>query len=251
MSNPIVKGSVTEDTISVHIDLYQYPVRYIKTYLGQELVGTFHPMSDFHLRNEKGFPLRVELVFSDGNRYETTIAGGQIQREEDRNFLPGDILVACDNFGDFLPPGYMGHSAMVLDEKHIIEAVTTYPQVRKATIQEFKEIHPLHLQLRCKDREAALNATEFANNYLQIYTENLNQNKEVPPFSFTTQVALDDPWTAIYCSKLIWLSYYYGADMELENDYFLFSPEDLSMLEYDERFEVIYKHPDFQFNIDL
>ncbi|WP_134340969.1 C40 family peptidase [Filobacillus milosensis] len=251
MGDPIVTGTCTADTVSVHIDLFRYPVRYIKVYSGGNLVGTFHPMSDFHLRNEEGKPIKVVLVFADGDKHETMIIGNKNRKSERMlDFQPGDILVASDNFGDFPPPGYMGHSAMVLDGRHIIEATTSMPQVRTSTIQEFIDIHPKFMQLRCLDRYAAHNAVDFAYEFLQTYDDHLKKGENMAPFSFSPLVSLDDPYNSIYCSKLVWLCYYYGAGMNLENDYFLYSPEDLSTLENDNRFMVIYKHPEFQFKLN-
>lgn len=72
-----------------------------------------------------------------------------------------------------------------------------------------------------------------------------------PPFSFNPAIPLWDLWTTVYCSKLIWLAYYYGAGMALPNDYFLFTPEDIdSNLSRANEFEVAYKHPEFEFLID-
>ncbi|RPF51038.1 hypothetical protein [Aquisalibacillus elongatus] len=251
MGRSIVTGTTTNDTVSVHIDLFRYPVRYVKVYLGGEEVGTFHPISDFHLRNPKGLPVKVVLVFSDGDKHETILMGGRIQRYFNRvDYQPGDILVACDNFGDFPPPGYMGHSAIVLDQRSIAEATTSMPQIRVATIREFIDLHPKYMHLRCKNRQAAENARDFAYEYLQMYHDGLQNGDEVPEFSLTPLISLDDPYNSIYCSKLVWLCYYYGANINLENDYFLYSPEDLSTLENDDRFEVLYKHPEFDFKLN-
>ncbi|WP_246247601.1 hypothetical protein [Piscibacillus halophilus] len=251
MGNPIVTGTSTGDTVSVQIDLFRYPIRYIKVYLGGDLVGTFHPISDFHLRNPEGRPVKVALVFADGDKHETVLMGGKGRRtHHNHDFQPGDILVACDNFGDFPPPGYMGHAALVLNNRDIIEATTSMPQIRVSTIREFVEIHPKYVHLRCRDSWAAHEATAFAYEYLQMYNDNLNTGEDVPPFSFSPLVPLNDPYHSIYCSKLVWLCYYYGAGVELENDFFLYSPEDLSTLENDGRFEVIYKHPEFEFKLN-
>ncbi|MGP4071179.1 hypothetical protein ACTWQB_01330 [Piscibacillus sp. B03] len=251
MANPIITGTTTGDTVSVHIDLFRYPVRYIKVYLGGDLVGTFHPISDFHLRNPEGKPVKVALIFADGDKHETVIIGGKSRRTPTRqDFLPGDILVACDNFGDFPPPGYMGHSALVLDQRNIIEATTSMPQIRQATIREFIDIHPNYMHLRCRDYNVANQATEFAYEYLHMYNSSLKKGEDVPPFSLSPLVPLNDPYNSIYCSKLVWLCYYYGAGVDLNNDFFLYSPEDLSTLENDDRFEVIYKHPEFDFKLN-
>ncbi|MFD2638817.1 hypothetical protein [Piscibacillus salipiscarius] len=251
MGNPIVTGTSTNNTVSVNIDLFRYPVRYIKVYLGGDLVGTFHPISDFHLRNPDHKPVKVALIFADGDKHETVILGGKKRQQIHRqNFLPGDILIASDNFGDFPPPGYMGHSALVLNNREIIEATTSMPQIRQSTIREFVDIHPKYMHLRCLDQNVANEAVAFAYEYLQMYHNNLQKGTDVPTFSLTPLVPLDDPYNSIYCSKLVWLCYYYGAGVDLNNDYFLFSPEDLSTLENSEYFNVIFKHPEFEFKLN-
>lgn len=253
MKRPIVLGYHTNDLTTIHIHSSDdYPIRYIKIYKGNQMVGVFEPIKQFHMMNHDRKPITVVTVMTDGKRNIRTIEQSKRTDEKSRDFKPGDILVACDNFGDFLPPGYMGHAAIVINRSQIVEAVTSEPQVRKSSIQDFIMIHPRHIHLRCKDGKIGKEAAEYAKKYLEIFNENLEAGKYVPPFSFSTQIPLDDPWEGIYCSKLVWLCYYYGANMMFENDFYLFAPEDLATsLEVDDRFEVIYKHQDFKFHINL
>ncbi|WP_411954256.1 hypothetical protein ACKXGF_13720 [Alkalibacillus sp. S2W] len=168
------------------------------------------------------------------------------------DFRPGDILVASDNFGDIFPSGYIGHSAIVVDELHIIESVSSHPQVRRLPAYNFLSVHTQVMHARPKDASIGLAATAYAKEYLKAYNNNLKQGKPVPEYSFTIQVPLNDPNEAIYCSKLVWLSYYYGANIEFDNNFFLFAPVDLEInLENDDRFDVLYKHPDFDFKINF
>lgn len=172
-------------------------------------------------------------------------------RDREAEFKPGDILVACDNVNG-LPPGYMGHSVIVVDENNLIESVTLYPSIREDTIAQFVEAHPLHAHYRPKSAELGLRAAQYAKEYLAEYNENLKQGIEKPKFSFWPTDQLDDLWGTIYCSKLIWLCYYYGADYYFEPEGLWFSPQNLyEVLESDDNFELLYKHPEFNFNIAL
>ncbi|GAA0465263.1 YiiX/YebB-like N1pC/P60 family cysteine hydrolase [Alkalibacillus silvisoli] len=250
---PIVTGSSTDDIVTIDLDLNQRPISYLNVYRSEELVGIFEPIRSFHLRNENLEPINVECIFSDGTYYSTFLTFEENRHiRSPQDFRPGDILVASDNFGDVFPPGYIGHSAIVIDDNHIIESVTSHPQVRKAPIQNFLSIHTQVMHARPKDPNIGLAAAEYAKEYLEVYNSNMNQERPVPEFSFTTRVPLNDPDDAIYCSKLVWLSYYYGADVEFQNNFFLFAPVDLKAnIEDDDRFEVVYQHPEFDFKINL
>ncbi|WP_053217898.1 C40 family peptidase [Virgibacillus senegalensis] len=161
-----------------------------------------------------------------------------------RDFHPGDILVASDNL-DELKTGYVGHSALVVDKENVIESPGLHPAIRKASIQQFLDKHPIHAHFRPKSPEAGKSAADFAKEYLSQFKE---KGQQAPVFSFNLSSALDDPWEYIYCSKLIWLSYYYGADYKMENDFLWFSPEDLyNKLKENGDFTTVYKHPDVKF----
>lgn len=168
-----------------------------------------------------------------------------------RDFQAGDILVSCDNVNG-LPIGYMGHSAIVADPNHLIEAVIEPPFIRKDSIEQLLQAHPIHAHYRPLSKDFGQKAVAFANTYLQMYNDNVQKGKQLPPFSFSPNIPLTDPWGCVYCSKLVWLSYYYGANYPFFNDYLLFAPEDLEdALSHDANFVLLYKHQDFVFNIDL
>jgi hypothetical protein len=172
-------------------------------------------------------------------------------REYIQLFKPGDILVACDN-ANGLPPGYMGHSAIVVDPKNLVESVMVNPSIMEDTIDQFIDSHPIHAHYRPKSSIAGEKAAQFALEYLEKYEDNIAKGIEKPKFSFFTISPLDNPWETIYCSKLVWLSYYYGADYKFKNDYLWFAPQDLEeVLSVDDRFELLYKHPNYRFKIDL
>lgn len=165
-------------------------------------------------------------------------------------FQAGDILVGCSNVNG-VPPGYMGHSAIVVDPEHVVEAVVTMPNIRRVPISVFQHDHPIYVQLRPKSAQVGQLAALCALDYLQKYQANLQRGQGIPPFAFRMDIPLQDPWSGIYCSKLVWLSYYYGAQIAFPNDFGLFTPEDLATnLSNDPAFQVIYQHPEFRFLVD-
>jgi len=171
-------------------------------------------------------------------------------REPERDFKPGDILVASDNV-DGLFTGYMGHSALIVDEHNVIESPGGHPAIQKDSIQQFREKHPLHAQFRPKSLERGIAAAKYAEDYLKKYMQNLAQGKQEPKFSLELSQSLEEPWEYIYCSKLIWISYNYGANYKLENDFLWFSPEDLyTNLFANDDFELVYEHEDIEFKIN-
>jgi len=169
---------------------------------------------------------------------------------KDRNFRAGDILVACDNAFN-IPHGYWGHAAIMANENQVLEATDSFPYIRVLSIEQFMQDHPNHAQYRPKDPMVGANAAACAVDYLEKYRQNVANGQERPVFSFFGPSPLSDPWQTVYCSKLVWLSYYYGTGIKFPNDYFLFTPEDLdTVLKKDDRFTLIYRHPDFQFLIN-
>jgi hypothetical protein len=166
------------------------------------------------------------------------------------NDQPGDILTACDNELN-VPAGYIGHAAIVAAPGYIVEAVVTFPYVQLATVDSFREAHPLHARYRPNDPAMGRAAADYAAAYYRTAQRNYSQGIIVPPFSFSQRIPLDDPWRSIYCSKLVWLSYRYGANYPFPNDHFVFSPEDLdTVLSRDANFHLVYKHPEFKFLVD-
>lgn len=167
-----------------------------------------------------------------------------------REFRAGDILVASDN-ANGLPRGYMGHAAIVVEPNYLVEATTEMPEIRMDTVEQYLRQHPIHVQYRPISAEDGWRAAYCAKDYVARYQHFLQQGIRKPKFSFFSQSPLDDPWEAIYCSKLVWLCYYYGANYFFLNDFLLFTPEDLSTnLQLDNRFKLIYRHPQFGFLLD-
>ncbi|WP_188207922.1 C40 family peptidase [Alkalibacillus aidingensis] len=250
----LVSANIVGDLVTFHINMDSYPIKYIEIYQNGERIGAFEPVRTLQLKNRHREPVTVVCVDNTQVRrpFHFQFSSRSNQQEPFEDFKPGDILVASDNYGDTFPSGYIGHSAIVVDEQHMIEAVTSDPQVRKSLITDFLSTHTEVLHARSKDPNIGLAAAQYAEGYLNQYNENLQNEDPVPPFSFTPFVSLDDPWSAIYCSKLVWLSYYYGAGVEFSNPFFLFAPVDLKEnIKDDDNFEVVYEHPNFDFKISL
>lgn len=170
-----------------------------------------------------------------------------------RTFQAGDILVASDNVKSELT-GYMGHSALIVNENELIESPPgSEPAIVQEPIQQFIDKHPIHAQFRPKEEKLGTKAAQYAQEYIGgEYKENLKQGLTKPSFSFNLSQKLDDPWDKIYCSKLIWICYHFGADYTFENDHLWFSPEDLyHQLIENEEFEIVYQHEDVKFLIDI
>ncbi|RXT07277.1 YiiX/YebB-like N1pC/P60 family cysteine hydrolase [Ammoniphilus sp. CFH 90114] len=257
MNRPIVLGLQGENYITLTFNLVDIPLQYFELYLDRTYIGSYLPVPVLQIPttwfNSGHKSLNIVSIFLDGGRVRTSLFyNHHIQTERDpRDFQPGDILVASDNTNG-LQPGYMGHSALIIDKNTIAEAVMTDPQVRFYPLEHFLSEHPRHVQYRPKDPNLGHKARNYAYQYVLQYQKNKNSGKEYPEFSFLPDVPLNDQWGSIYCSKLIWLSYYYGAGLTLENDFIVFAPLNLSSsLENDNRFQLVYKHPDFHFFIEF
>lgn len=165
-------------------------------------------------------------------------------------YQPGDILTACDN-EMLIPSGYLGHSAIVVNEHYLVEAVTSIPYIRLVPIPNFTSVHPKHALFRPKDVSMGIKAAQWAISYYRFSEYNRMQGFLLPVFSFTSKVPLSDMFRSVYCSKLVWLSYFYGCGYSFYNDFFLFTPEDLfTVLSRDPTFILLYKHPEFLFHIN-
>ena len=109
------------------------------------------------------------------------------------DFRSGDILVASDN-NSALPPGLMGHAAIVINPTTIIESVMFKPYIRTYPIASFLREHPLHAHFRPKSDKAGTQASQMAERYLQAYNRNVANGNHEPPFSFSPKIPLSDPW---------------------------------------------------------
>ncbi|SFL68017.1 hypothetical protein SAMN04487943_10370 [Gracilibacillus orientalis] len=168
----------------------------------------------------------------------------------ERNYQAGDILVASDNLKSELT-GYMGHSALVINENELIESPGLGPAIIRSSIKQFLDKHPVHAQFRPVQSEVGEKVAQYAIEYYQKYKLNVEKGIHKPTFSFDLSQELDDPWDKIYCSKLVWICYHFGANYTFENDHLWFSPEDLyhQLLE-NQDFELVYQHQNVKFLID-
>ena len=242
--------------LEVNINATNPPLERVEFFLDERYIGALPGTGQRFLfplnlpPNQKGTVLCKGILQGETTLTQKFILEGDHINPGDRTFMPGDILVACDNVGS-LPPGLMGHSAIVFNKTTIIEAVSTKPYIRKYSIAKFMEEHPLHAQYRPNDPNVGVIAKNAAVKYLNYYRRNRKRGIERPEFSFSETTPLDDLRKTTYCSKLIWLCYAYGPKIKLDNDHFLFSPEDLEVtLEKHPEFIRVYKHPHFDFLID-
>ncbi|HUC92322.1 MAG TPA: hypothetical protein VMS09_09865 [Paenibacillus sp.] len=181
---------------------------------------------------------------------EQPAASFEAVREARLELRAGDILTACDN-ELAVPDGYLGHSAIAVDGDYIVEAVISFPYVQLARTVQFFRAHPKCAVYRPVNPAMGLSAARYAYQYYSFCDYNYKMGLSYPPFSFSSRIPLNDPWTSIYCSKLIWNSYYYGAGYALKNDFGLFTPEDLdTFLTSDPHFVRLYRHPAFMFHVD-
>jgi|GEM_PF-471639 len=242
------------------------PFTSIRFFIDQiEVSPKYHIPGVFEIKKEKiqagSHVLTIKATIQYGNQEhlvsESYIFQGPKQKREgarpdfERTFLPGDILIASDNVNG-LPPGYMGHSALVINSTQLIESVMKDPSIYQDSIEQFISDHPHHAHYRPKSAEMGQRAAEWAKSYLQEYQTKKKNGINKPKFNFGLSYSLDDPWETIYCSKLVRLAYLYGANYKLPNDYLWFAPQDLEeVLSQDSNFETVYKHPEFKFKIDV
>lgn len=257
MNQPLVLGFQGKDYVTIKLLPTHLPLVYYELYFDETFIGSYPPISYFSipasLFGNRYKSLSIISVFPSGIKVTTSLLYDHNRQWDSvrRNFQAGDILVASDNTNG-LPAGYLGHSTLVIDENTIIEAVLSQPQVRLYPLQRFLAEHPRHVQYRPKNPYLGKKAKGYAYNYLLKYTENKKNGLDNPNFSILSSASLDDEWGSIYCSKLVWLSYYYGAGLEIDHDFFIFAPLNLSSsLEQDPRFQLIYKHPEFKFFIEI
>ncbi|MRH44249.1 hypothetical protein GH741_16520 [Aquibacillus halophilus] len=240
-----------EDWIRIR-QISNIPFNYYAIYLDHQLAANFYRGDTFYLHtSNRASPSHLIIAAYNLDRGFPTAVGEQYSLgTRDRNFKPGDILVASDNLNETMT-GYIGHSALVIDKDNLIESPGGHPAIRKDTIQQFLDKHPVHAQFRPRSKKNGKAAVEYATNYLKKYKDNLDQGIEEPVFSYNLSQSIEDPWEHIYCSKLIWLSYFHGASYKLDNDYLWYSPEDLyTNLLASVDFELIYEHEDVEFIIN-
>lgn len=223
-------------------------------FLNHQLVANYYKGNVFYIQLPKGQKLDHLLVVGHCYNNGTVIPVGEqfvgFNNNRQRDFKPGDVLVASDNLNEAWT-GYMGHSAIVVDENNLVEAPGGHPAIRKASIQQFLDKHPKHAQFRPKSKDLGESAASYAREYVASYQQKLADGNKKPVFSMKLTQSLKDPWEYIYCSKLVWLSYFHGADYELQNDYLWYSPEDLYKdLKGNDKFKKVYEHEEVDFHLD-
>ncbi|UFT99116.1 hypothetical protein KO561_18350 [Radiobacillus kanasensis] len=253
---------VVQDGLQLSIKkVSDLPLHHYGVYMDYQLIASFHNGQNFYLDVSwlqpgehhlmiVGYRLGAMDPMPIAEQYTLSVVGARNLSDVERNFRAGDILVASDNVNEAIT-GYVGHSAIVVDDHNLIESPGGYPAIRKATIQQFLEKHPVHAQFRPNSKEKGLEAVQYAEQYLDEYKQNIKDGKDKPTFSFMAVQDLEDPWEYIYCSKLVWLSYANGANYKFNNDYLWFSPEDLyNNLLDNQDFKTIYRHGKIDFKLN-
>lgn len=199
-----------------------------------------------HIENGTFQPIMENFSFIHTDSPESPLLDEQ---ERIREFRAGDILVASDNLEEE-KTGYVGHSAIIINPNELIESPGGHPAIVQDGIRQFLEHHPAHAHYRPKSPELGKKAAAFAKTYLAKYKENLKTGIKSPKFSYSLEAVqgLDDPWKWIYCSKLVWLCYHYGANYTFPNDFLWFSPRKLyEILRVDQNFIEMYRSPTINF----
>ncbi|MDQ0255807.1 uncharacterized protein YycO [Evansella vedderi] len=231
---------------------------YIHVFLDELKLKTFGTDDDIYLRKDK-LPKGAHILrligenkitqYEEETFYSIDVAREKLVREPQKHdYKTGDIIVASDNKKG-IPDGYMGHSALIIDEKYMLESDYSADSIAINSINSFFKDHEWYALYRPLDEKMGQQAVEWGLSYYEKYQENLKKGINRPVFSFIPS-SMKDLWNAIYCSKLIWVCYYYGANYKFEHDGLWFSPQNLDeQLKKDKNFTLIYEHPDHSFKI--
>ena len=221
-------------------------------YVDGRLVASFEQGDEFYLiKPVARTPNTMKVIV---NRADVRNSADAVFHFSLRNNLtthqPGDVLVASDNVNEKLT-GIFGHAAIVVGEDRLIETPGGEPAIVKDSISQFKRKHPKHAVFRPLSDQLAKDAAGYAENYYREYRKKWAAGDRRPVYSVTLTQDLTDPWEYIYCSKLVWLCYYYGAGYEIENDMLWLSPEDLyTQLSKSGDFQTIYENEGVNFIIN-
>lgn len=183
--------------------------------------------------------------------YHFTIQKRGLPHARGVNYKPGDILVASDN-SKGVPPGYIGHAAILINKEQILESDIGQESIAVNPVAKFFEEHDWYAHYRPKDEAMGIAAVDWGLKYYRKYKKNIAKGKSIPVFSYIPASKFKDTQTTIYCSKLVWFCYYYGAGYEFERRGIWFPPQKLDdELKKDGNFELVYKHPDHSYKIKL
>ncbi|WP_280967004.1 peptidoglycan amidohydrolase family protein [Evansella cellulosilytica] len=165
-------------------------------------------------------------------------------------FKPGDILVASDNKKG-IPNGYMGHAIIMVDNERILESDYQDDSIAVNHITKFFKDHEWYALYRPINEKMGELAVNWGLAYHEKYKKNVNQGVNKPLFSFLPS-KLTDLWSTIYCTKLVWLCYYYGANYDFSHEGLWISPYQLdNQLKKDKNFQLIYEHPKHYFKLKV
>ncbi|MCD8510515.1 MAG: hypothetical protein LRY73_12015 [Bacillus sp. (in: Bacteria)] len=175
--------------------------------------------------SEATYPIDIEKRPSSTNlRYQT--------------FKTGDILVASDNKKG-IPDGYMGHAAIMVDNERVLESDYQEDSIAINPISKFWKDHEWYALYRPVNEEMGRLAVQWGLSYHEQYQAKVKKGVHKPVFSFLPS-KLTDLWTTIYCTKLVWLCYYHGANYKFSHEGLWLSPYQLdSQLKKDKNFNLI------------
>ncbi|MFA9556950.1 hypothetical protein ACERII_06590 [Evansella sp. AB-rgal1] len=239
------------------------PFMFIHVYIDEQLVRTYKHNQDIsipihnipsgtHTLSVSGEYVLYNQPYKANATYQFTInQRRETEKRQNSDYQAGDILVASDNkFG--IPNGYMGHAVLIIDEDFMLESnnITKY-SMKKIRIKSFFDEHQWYAHYRPIDPTIGKDAVRWGLDYCNKYEDSLKKGNNRPKFSFIPS-DLKSLWDRIYCSKLIWSCYYYGAEYEFANSGLWFTPQNLDEeLRSDENFNLIYKHPRHSFKIKI
>ena len=261
MTKKYFKVYETEDYIQI-VALQNHGFTYLHVYIDDQYVFTYRDCQEVnipkrcipkgaHFLHLNGILSFENMPFFQSYMIEIEKRTDQFVTKRSQDFQPGDILIACDNVMS-VPTGYVGHSALVIDREDILESVMRFPSISIDTIDSFFKDHTLYAHYRPKNPEHGKAAVEWGLDYYRKYIKNVNKEIYKPKFTFVPSIRPKDIWDTIYCSKLIWFCYYYGANYEIKYRGPWISPRNLDeVLTKDPNFKLIYKHPDFSFKINV
>lgn len=156
-------------------------------------------------------------------------------------FRPGDVFISSDNQLQWMS-GIIGHAGIVINDTYLIESRGGRPAIVKDVISRFELRHTDYAVFRPKNQAIGEAAAKYAEEYHKQYQKNIMEEIFEPEYSINPTQDLLDPWTFIYCSKLVWLAFYYGATYEIKHGQFWISPRNLYVeLSESSDFEKIYE----------
>ncbi|WP_052870932.1 hypothetical protein [Clostridium botulinum] len=117
------------------------------------------------------------------------------------NYGCGDILVTKNTRSST----FLGHAGIVLpDGKTVVHIAGKGCKPDTISIANWLKTYPSTKVVRCNSKTTRINASNWANDYY------VNGKGRFTPYCITPN---PKDLTKVYCSELVWQSYYYGANL--------------------------------------